>query len=892
MKTHFLRFFLYFYVLFLLMHYVKILNAYVKPFFNCLSRPKAAHRPDMEILTSLGLPLRRKSDRHWSIDLSPIQIFTGLSVTSRMIGDELLEIHQGGAGDIVLKRGILSDITPELASLGLKHITVYYRSDVLSGFPKFRNEFMEQMLSVFGTLQRPRWGGLLFPELFGSDVLEQFGKDHNQFRQWRNEPGKNPPALLFPFHLHFEQEEIDYFFLAERDVKGAFLRITIEKARDSRLNLNAIPHLTVDDLSRRTYLSGLSRFVETVYLGIRRESENLRNLYSEQIFHQKDFFTQIRRAGLDHCESLTFRWPSDHSGWLLRSDSESVISFLKKAVLPLEDSDIVKKLKEGSVIEIISGENTAYMDLSRKGKALHISLEEKRENPRIERYLDRMPLVKNLSLSQPDRFQNYRIFLIHHITSEILAVIKALENMGTPRLHVLFVKYAGSVPPDYLETLLTLPEDRFRFHGLARLESADSVEGYYVLSNQYSHLKNSKDLDDSLDRGKLPFFEAMKITAGHLFFREAMGAREEGRKILLIEDGGYLSPLLNRMALEGRTLGEALDFFAIHPEPGSVLHSESSEALGDWLSRILPGTVEHTRNGYDRLLEVQKDFGSLRWPAFSIAVSDLKRDMESREVSVSILHAVESILHGMGRVLSNRRILVLGCYGAIGKYLMDHLRFRTAPDRVSGVDIVFGEKSSGTLPDYLHASSVYDIPEKVLFSTDIFLGVVGKSIIKSDIIEKIILNTECSDIFFVSGSTKTAEFTDLSGYLQSLQKQDSPRIGGFFAEIQVDPIRDPQTSVIQGSCVSVRLKQSEETSEFRTVRLHLLGGLTPINFLYYGVPTETMDPVLRQLLQLSAGFIKNHEQGNPYEPKLHAIDYEVSEDAVLKSMKGSGAASE
>jgi hypothetical protein len=232
--------------------------------------------------------------------------------------------------------------------------------------------------------------------------------------------------------------------------------------------------------------------------------------------------------------------------------------------------------------------------------------------------------------------------------------------------------------------------------------------------------------------------------------------------------------------------------------------------------------------------------------------------------------------------------MVLGSHGAIGKYLMDHLSNRIGNDSLSGVDVVFGKEtvvnknSNNTIdiqnhrPDYAHAEKIEKLPENILYKTDIFLGVVGRSIMHSPVLEKIILKSEKSDLFFVSGSTKTAEFTDLSEYLRNLQVSDNPAVGGIPVRIQIDPIRDPQTSVIQGSCVKIIF------SENKSVNLHLLGGLTPINFLYYGVPTETMDPVLAQLLQLSGGFIKNHESGVSYKPMLHAIDYEITADAYKK----------
>ena len=44
--------------------------------------------------------------------------------------------------------------------------------------------------------------------------------------------------------------------------------------------------------------------------------------------------------------------------------------------------------------------------------------------------------------------------------------------------------------------------------------------------------------------------------------------------------------------------------------------------------------------------------------------------------------------------------------------------------------------------------------------------------------EAILLRGHQKTLLFVSGSTKTVEFTDLENYLQSLRDQENPKVGG------------------------------------------------------------------------------------------------------------------
>jgi len=798
--------------------------------------------------TSLGINLIEKGPGHFCIDLSKLKSFTGLSVIARMIGNDIFEQSKTPNSDVVVRRNIIKEITPELADLSITRLFIYARSSVLQNLPLIRKEFQEQLISVFGTLQRPGWGGILFPEYFTGE---------------RHEDG-NPPGLLFPFHIYFDKKDIDYYFLVERDLKGQFLRIVIESEQENRINLSAIPHTVVDDLNRRTYLQGLTRFTESLYYGIMREIENFKSDYTEFDRKHHGFFEQLRNAGLSDVNSLTVRWSVEQTDAMFRT--EGIHPFLRKIFLVLEDRDVVNTIQDGSLIEVLTEGRVAYLDISRLGRCLNFSLGERRASRDIDYYLRRMPRLQEISLRHTDTLSKYRIFLIHHITSEILGTIRALDAMGCGFLHVLFVKYAGIVPGDYLEALLALNANRFRFNGLQKIESEHSIEGYYLLSNQYSTTDGLSELEALLETRKAPYFDAMQTAAFHLFFQEAREAKWNNQKILLIEDGGYLAPELNRLCLEGFTLGGALETSGIDAA-GFRPNEELEAPLADWLESVLPGTIEHTRNGYDRLETVQSQFSTLAFPAASIAISDLKCKLESREVSVSILHAIESIFHGMGYVLSGRQALVLGSSGAIGKNLMQHLAVRLLPDRLAGIDIALASPVASPL----EVKSLEELPESFLLDTDLFIGVIGKSILEQKLLERLILKSNRKTLFFASGSTKTVEFTHLSRWIGTLETMENPTIDGVEVRIESEPIRDPQTSMIQGTVVRF-------TGDRFTRQLCLLGNLTPINFLYYGVPTETMDDVLGLLLSLTAGVVARSGNGSPLPKRLLAVDRQIDAD--------------
>jgi hypothetical protein len=400
--------------------------------------------------------------------------------------------------------------------------------------------------------------------------------------------------------------------------------------------------------------------------------------------------------------------------------------------------------------------------------------------------------------------------------------------------------------------------------GLEKKTSGKFMD-YYTIADYFSDASGLSKVNELLKNKKFSYFDAMKIVSGHLFLNCCMKARKEGKKVLLIEDGGYLSPCINESCFSGKKTDELFDQFGVSST------DENAIPFQQWLNDILIGTIEHTKNGYDRLCAVKQAHANLLFPSYSIAISKLKTDEESQEVAHSILSAIESILHENGLVLSRRNIIILGAEGNIGKPLCRLLkegRLHQQNQTLTQVDLQY------SLSGERKYCSLEKVPDEELYQKDLFIGVAGKSILKEKQIEKLILNGEKRNLFFASGSTKTVEFEDLSTWLQMLADADKPVIGGTPVEIEFCRIYDPQSGFDQGRKVVTRFQQD---NRLFAKQLFILADLSPINFLYYGVPTEIMDAILSQLLSVSLGMNRQYFLKILHSPDLYAVDHQIDE---------------
>ncbi|MCE9499723.1 MAG: hypothetical protein K8R21_04380 [Leptospira sp.] len=397
--------------------------------------------------------------------------------------------------------------------------------------------------------------------------------------------------------------------------------------------------------------------------------------------------------------------------------------------------------------------------------------------------------------------------------------------------------------------------------GLIR-KSTKYGKDYYTVSGDYSDPKDLEKLNSYLEKEQLSFFDAMRLLAGNTFLRFCKASREENKKVILIEDGGYVSPFINDYILSKKSLNEVLEIFQIGPE-------KENPDFGEWIQGSLLGTVEHTRNGYDRLVSVQEKYSKLFFPAYSIAISENKVKEESKEVAHSILSAIESILHGQGMVLSQRKFIVLGSEGNIGRYLSEYLfsgRMHEKNRDLLKVDIKY---TSGKDHCYY---ALDDIESELFLGRDLFIGVIGASILTERHIENLILNGNKTKLIFASGSTKTVEFSDLSEWLNKLAFSESPKIAGIPVSIEFERIQDPQSGIDQGGKIILSFEKNGLLTE---KILYLLSDLSPINFLFYGVPTETMDTIISQLTSVSLGMVDQFRKSSLPVPALYAVDSHI-----------------
>jgi len=786
---------------------------------------------------------QRQMDK-WQIDVRDLRMLPGAGLVAGQLVDAIVEQCVWGRADVSVTHRLDPGIAEEMTDLGIQTIQFQARLSVAEDFPASRKLLQHRIQHVFARLQSPEH---LTPLLNGSK------------------------ALLFRFP---PQSELPAFrLLVEYVAESHFLRMSMEAEEDGRLDYVRIPHLEVDGDDSYLFLPDRERTVRELFQSIHAESHNQQTEFDEIPERQKALFSNLREGGMEHVVKIKFHWPTEDIPTILDIRDRTTQWFLGKLLFLLEHREVLRDLATGRLLQALDRTYTAYMDLSQGGKVLNVSFNRPRQVLDMDSYVRKMPRFREwLSGSRP-HMEGVRVLLIHHITSEIMGMIHAMDQLATASLQLLFVKYQGVVPDVFLESIGSLPPDRFQFHGLRRIRGVDSVEGRYLLSDQYSPIDHLVGLAAELDKGNNDFFGSMRLSAGHLFFQDALQAKRNGESMLLIEDGGYLAPEINRLCLENKTVLEAFSHFHIDGLGAELSESEGQMVLSEWLEPFFVGSVEHTRNGYDYLREVEERFQGLAFPAASIAISNLKRGEEAEGTSTSVVHAIETILHGAGKLLCYRNVIVLGSRGAIGRNLVRDFKNRLTDGWVAGVDLVCGDGSKG--PGILEAQTIEEIPEDKLLETDLFVGVTGQSVLSRPFLEWLVRKGKKRDIYFASGSTKTVEFASLTSWLQEIRSEQVTTIDGLPVTLEMLDIRDPQTGIIQGGHFRLTLRGSEGPGSDLVKNIYLLAGGMPVNFLYYGVPSEMFDRVLDQLVRLSCWLTDSFRDGNRPERRLLALDEEI-----------------
>jgi hypothetical protein len=660
-----------------------------------------------------------------------------------------------------------------------------------------------------------------------------------------------------------------------------FLRATIEGLDRMHHDLATFPHMIVENPDGRSFIAGSTRISQMLFEKLRWEARQGKQTCSETNRIDSFIFGRLHEAGLTDLQGIDIGWTEDYNEQFLEMEHEHLRGIFKKILLLLEDHQTRRLLMTGTIVRADFGEIHSHLDFSQLGRALNISFGRTRSMASIGHYLHRLPgITKAVSMEEENApLAGVRVLLVHHVTAEVLGLIAALKALGVREVLTLFIHYGEEIPSDFLEALLHMDQENFRCYCLNNVREPGSVEGYFVLSPRFSRLDGLEQFGSMLFQAKAGYFDAMQRTAGRLFLELLARTIRDDAKCLIIEDGGYLTPLLERWVKEDAGIETLLARNHLGlPDGGKEI---ARLPLREVLDRYLTGTVEHTKNGYDRLAEIISREGCLSRPAFSIAVSRIKVNDEAQEVAASILSALEWLFHAQGKSLSRRKSAVIGAEGAIGRHIMAQLAGRHGTRETQpllAVDIRTHAEQNGE-PSRAFATRFRDLPREWAMNVDLVIGVTGHPAFLWDDMESLLLEGTASLYYLASGSTKTIEFESVSQGVERLLKMQHPAIAGYPCRIEGCEITDPQTRRNLGYKYVITFRDHPHLSgEDARKEIHFLGNLMPVNFLFYGVPGEVFDPVLTQLLKCSIGLVRRTTSGDPPARFLHAVDHEIDED--------------
>jgi len=824
-----------------------------------------------EIPTSLEIPLVREGDS-LRIDLTNLPIFFGLSILAREVGEKVITRYYLDRVDVEVEKKIKHTETPELAEMQVENVKVCGDYTVLDRILQDRDAFHEDLRTVFGSLQMQRWRRHIYPPdpKTPSKCLV--------FLRARASVSGSP----YPFRVLLER------LCSSKKENKYFLRVLFEDLERRHLDLGSLPHVIVDNPEGRTFIAGATRLSRMFFEQVRWAARRGKRTYSE--VHRTDsyIFGQMHEAGLSDILALEIAWTEEYVERFRSMNGEQLVGIFKKILLVLEDHTVRGLIQGGHNVRADFGDLFVQIDLSQLGRVLNLCFGHTRKVFDIEQYLyDRMPALTEAT----DRHRTdtslggVKVFLIHHVTAEVLGFIAALRALGAADIFTLFVHYGEDVPSDFLEALLAMDQEHYPCYSLNNVEEPLSVEGYFVLSPRFSLLKRLQTLNEGFLRARPGYFEAMVRVARRLFLEILWRTIREGARCLVVEDGGYLAPILAEWVHGGVRLADLFREEGL-PVPEDM-ELEVGRPMGEILDRWLLGTVEHTKNGLDHLEEICREKGALARPAFSIALSTFKVTEEAAEVAATILSAVESVLHAQGKVLSRRKVLVMGAEGCIGRFLRVQLRTQIlSPEdgfSCAGVDLRRPDGTGESIRPYAWAEKIRDLPEELIRQVDLVLGVTGKAAFLWEDMEYLLLQPDGPSVFYLaSGSTKTVEFQDVSRGLERLLKMRRPAVRGVPCRIEGEEISDPQTRRLLGYRYRFFFESQPACGGGAgcTREIRFLGNLMPINFLFYGVPGEVIDVVLAQLLRCSLGLARRVIAGEELAKRPYAVDRQIDLDGM------------
>jgi hypothetical protein len=441
-------------------------------------------------------------------------------------------------------------------------------------------------------------------------------------------------------------------------------------------------------------------------------------------------------------------------------------------------------------------------------------------------------------------------------------------------------------------------------------------------SPQFNRIFDGSDHVKNPGGKPLTFLDAQRSLAAHQFLQAVARARNTGKHVFVWEDGGYLNPIIDQAIHDNRSVAQFRQDHMLPDDPGT--DGALPPLFADAMRGVFLGSVELTRNGYD-MTAALAEVRALQSPFFSIAASYEKIMLEGDSIALACLDALSQVLYSTGLSLRERNVLVMGARGNLGRLFVGHLAniLKDARQQVWGCDLklTWPAPKPGSIPEWAKGSAP-DVPltginrevvtyqnlsQEERYGLEVIFGWTGgpttrtekdpvtgrdrtvthPTIQGQDVAEWLTLGTQKAHLFLVSGSTKTVEFADVLTWLEALLNQPAGHrlVNGILLDSLVaGPIPD-QLSIAAVAQMwpgpgapPATIKRNfgtQFTFQFKqggvpvTKTLYLVCNTMPINFMYYGTPTEIMDLTYSQVSSCAAALWNNQKAA----PGVYPTDY-------------------
>ena len=333
------------------------------------------------------------------------------------------------------------------------------------------------------------------------------------------------------------------------------------------------------------------------------------------------------------------------------------------------------------------------------------------KNDRILYKPNQLPLLYDMISSWDlSDFSKIAIVHINHYLSDIIEFNNVLASMFE---HLVYI-----VVPYSIET---------------RILPSNSYHMYYheILNEKYVIKKDTNTIGTATD-----FYSAMYESIKFAFRDELIPLVKSGKKIIIIEDGGFHYNVID-------------DLIKTYP----ILES------------AIIGAIEQTTSGIKRYKNAVSSI-NIPYPVLSVARSKIKMRLESHFIARRVIDELNYLLYMANSFLSFHNILVIG-YGIIGRNISQALFTLKSDISVYDIDdsILSIAKGDGL--------KVIDNAQSIEFTDNlIIIGATGETAFTSSMFFSYV-KSDAKKIYLASASSKRIEFQSIVDFFEVGDKDNS-----------------------------------------------------------------------------------------------------------------------